>query len=392
MEARVETMYYLDGFASWPVRPEVQNVLVEALAQPGNANSNHAAGWQASSLYEKGKRQVATLIGAAPSEIFVTSGATEANALAIIGVWRTVAGQVPNRNKIILSALEHDAVRRPAEALRESGCEILVCPTDTSGAICIESLGTLLDESTILVSTMLASNLTGIIQPIEKIGKMAHDVGALMHVDAAQAAGKHPIDVFDLGADYLSLSAHKFGGPQGVGALYVAASAPKPTELTTASHLETHLSGTQPAALVAAMGRAAEISLQNMDRESIHSGCLISLFEKGLSGGGLRARRLFPSSPTVPGAAAFILDTLASSELIDILNSKVCLSNASACHSGSLQPSPILSSLHLTYDEQKRFLRLGVGWWLSEREIEAATAAINDAVAKVRLATGEVHQ
>ena len=267
-----------------------------------------------------------------------------------------------------------------------------MCPVGINGSICLESLEALLGETTLLVSTMLASNLTGVIQPIEKISEMAHAVGALMHVDAAQAAGKHPIDVFDLGADYLSLSAHKFGGPQGVGALFVAANAPKPTELTSARQLEEHLSGTQPAALVAAMGRAAEISAQNMARESVHSRGLISLFEEQLSGDGLRVERLFPSSPAVPGAAAFIVETPASSDLIDSLNTKVCLSNASACHSGSLQPSPVLSALHLTHDEQKRFLRIGVGWWLSEDDIGSATAIMVGAVEKVLLATGELHQ
>ncbi len=385
-------MYYLDGLASWPMRPEAKDALIEALSQPGNANSNHVAGWQANSLYEEGRRAVAALIGAAPNEIFITSGATEANALAIIGTARTLAGQCPSRNKIVLSALEHDAVRRPAEALRELGFEVLVCPVGAGGSICLESLEALLNETTLLVSTMLASNLTGVIQPIEKISEMAHAVGALMHIDAAQAAGKYPIDVFDLGADYLSLSSHKFGGPQGVGALFVAANVAKPSELTSARPLEEHLSGTQPAALVAAMGRAAEISAQNMARESVHSRGLISMFEEQLSGNGLRVERLFPSSPTVPGAAAFIIDTTTSSDLIDSLNTKVCLSNASACHSGSLQPSPVLSALHLTHDEQKRFLRIGVGWWLSEDDIGAATAIMAGAVEKVLLATGELHQ
>ncbi len=385
-------MLYLDGLSSWPMRPEAKDTLLEALAQPGNANSNHVAGWQANSHYEAGRRAVADLIGATPTEIFVTSGATEANALAIIGTARAVAGQTPNRNRIVLSAMEHDAVRRPADALRELGFEVVVCPADAHGAICLESMEALLDERTFLVSTMLASNLTGIIQPIGKISRMARDVGTLIHADGAQAAGKFSVDVFELGVDYLSLSAHKFGGPQGVGALFVAADAPKPYELTAATPVKANLSGTQPAALAAAMGRAAEISVKNVSRETAHSRFLISLINEQLSRGALRAERLFTSSPSIPGAAAFILDIPSTSDLIDALNTKICISNASACHSGSLQPSPVLSALHLSHDEQNRFLRIGVGWWLSEQDIDAAAAAMNDAAAKVHLATGEVHQ
>ena len=372
-------MLYLDGLSSWPMRQEAKDVLLDALAQPGNANSNHVAGWKANSHYEAGRRAIADLICATPTEIFVTSGATEANAIAIIGSVRAVAGQTPDRNRVVLSAMEHDAVRRPADSLQGLGFEVVVCPADANGEICLESMESLLDKHTFLVSTMLVSNLTGIIQPVEKISQMAHDAGALMHVDAAQAAGKLSIDAFDLGADYLSLSAHKFGGPQGIGALYVAANAPKPHELTAAIPVKENLSGTQPAALTAAMGRAAEISLRNISRETAHSGNLLSLLDERLSGGTIRAERLFSSSPSIPGAAAYVLDVPSTSDLIDALNTNVCISNASACHSGLLQPSPVLSALNLSHDEQKRFLRIGVGWWLSEQDIVAAAAAINDA-------------
>lgn len=384
-------MIYLDGLASWPMRPEAKEVLVEALAYPGNSNSNHVAGWQANKFYQAGRRSVANLIGATSAEIYITSGATEANALAIIGTARAAVSQ-KQRRKIILSAIEHDAVYRPAALLRQLGFEVVVCPVDTTGVICLDSMRGMLDESTLLVSVMFVSNLTGVIQPIDKIGEMARDVGALMHTDAAQASGKLPIDVLDLGVDYLSMSAHKFGGPQGIGALFVAANALKPFELTTEAPVKEHLSGTQPAALAAAMGRAAEISLQSMEQEAIHSRRLISLLEEKLCASELQAERLFPLSSTVPGAAAFIVGTTSTSDLIDALNTKICVSNASACHSGLLQPSPVLSALHLGNDRQQRFLRVGVGWWLAEREIEDAAAAFAAASSKVQLATGKLHQ
>ena len=385
-------MIYLDGLASWPMRPEAKSALLDAIAQPGNANSNHVAGWQADKQYEAGRKAVADLVKAMPHEIFITSGATEANALAIIGSARAAMEQQSDRKKIVVSAIEHDAVRGPVNVLRHLGFEVEVCPVDSGGSICLESMNSLLDENTLLVSVMLVSNLTGVSQPIEKICKMAKGVGALVHADAAQAVGKIEIDVFELGLDYLSISAHKFGGPQGVGALYVSANSLKPYELTTAAPIKEHLSGTQPAALVAAMGRAAEVSMKNMAREAIHSRNLISLIGEQLANGPMRAKRLFASSPAVPGAAAFLLDTPSTSDLIDAVNVKVCISNASACHSGSIGPSPVLSALHLPYDAQRRFLRVGVGWWLSARDIFTAIEAINEGAAKVQLATGGVHQ
>ena len=382
-----QIMIYLDGLASWPMRPESKATLFEALAQPGNSNSNHIAGWKINSFYESGRRSIAGLIGAVPTEIYITSGATEANALAIIGVARAVASKLPERTKVVLSAIEHDAVLRPANQLKKLGFEVVVCPVDRQGMVCLESIKNTLDETTFLVSTMFASNLTGIIQPIDTISKIARDVGAFIHTDAAQAVGKIPIDVLDLDVDYLSMSAHKFGGPQGVGALYVASHAPKPIDFTTDETVKEHLSGTRPAALVAAMGRAAEVSLNNMPRESTHSETLISLFEAILSKSGLRAKRLFPSKPAVPGAAAYLLDSLLTADLIDALNSEVCISNASACHSGLLQPSPVLSAFHLDNSKQQRFLRLGVGWWLSERNIHEAVAAIAATSSKTLIAT-----
>ena len=385
-------MIYLDGFSSWPIRPEAKATLIKALSLPGNSNSNHVAGWQANEHFENGKRETADLIGANSTELVVTSGATESNALALLGVARAAASKSRSRNKIVVSTIEHDAIGRPMELLRAEGFEIAECPVGADGSILLGHLANVVDERTILVSTMMANNLTGQIQPIENISKIAHDVGALMHTDAAQAAGKILIDVFDLDVDYLSLSAHKFGGPQGVGALYVGSHALKPVELTSSLPITENLSGTHPAGLVASMGKAAAICRGSMLDEQNYSDELLSRFERGLRQAEIKVDRIFSKTKSVPGGAAFVFEDFSTSDLISSVAGNLCMSNASACHSGQLQASPVLSAMHIPAGDQYGFLRVGVGWWLSTEDIDIAVNRISAAFERQRTATGACHQ
>ncbi|XNO42134.1 cysteine desulfurase family protein (plasmid) [Sinorhizobium meliloti] len=384
---------YLDGFATLPLAPEALDAMLDVWAHPGNAGSPNVSGELAARTIAEGRELVADLIGAAASEITFTSGATEANNLAILGVARAARKLEPNRKRLLVSAVEHKAVLEPAHALRSEGFEVSIAPVDDRGRLDLAEFVKLVDEDLLLASVMLVNNETGVIQPVKEAAALAHESGALFHSDAAQAAGKIDVDVIELDVDYLTLSAHKCYGPMGIGALYVAASAPKPLPLTLGGGQQSGLRpGTEPVALIAGFGAAAQVASHRLQSDQEHCSGLIGQLLRALQQRQLRFRRISGDAPTVPGTASIQLLDVDADELCARIARHVSLSTGSACTSGQIKTSHVLESIGLSEMDARGVIRIFCNRYQHSEEILTAADHIVDAAALSRLETGEVHQ
>ncbi len=384
---------YLYGFATLPLAPEAREAMLAVWEQPGNAGSPNVSGEIAARRIADGRESVADLIGATANEITFTSGATEANNLAILGVARAARKFDPRRKRILVSAIEHKAVLEPAHALQAEGFEVSIAPVDRRGRLDLAEFARLIDQDVLLASVMMVNNETGVIQPVREAAAMAHASGALFHTDAAQAAGKIDVDVVELDIDYLTLSAHKCYGPMGVGALYVAASAPKPRPLALGGGQQSGLRpGTEPVALIAAFGAAARVGKHRLSSDQKHCSELIEQLIETLEQRQLRFRRVSGDAPTVPGTASLQLFGVDADELCARIARHVSISTGSACTSGQIKNSHVLESIGLSETEARGVIRIFCNRYQDFDEIIAAAGHIIDAAARSRLETGEVHQ
>lgn len=393
MTTRESSLIYLDGFATTPLAPEARAAMMEAWDRPGNAGSPHAAGAWAASAVARARTAVAALIGAAPAEVIFTSGATEANNLALLGVARRAGRESSRRRRIIVSAIEHKAVLEPAAALEREGFEVVLAPVDRHGRLDLAAYAGCLTSETLMVSVMAANNETGALQPIAEVVALAHEAGALVHCDAAQAAGKMPIDVVELDVDYLSLSAHKLYGPMGVGALYVSATAPTPEPLQRGGGQEQGVrSGTEPVPLLAGFGAAAALARTRLDEDRQHGEALARRLIAGLGERQVRFDLITGTHSVLPGALSLMLSEVEADEIVERLSASVYLTTGSACTSGQIVSSHVLKAMSLDEASSRRVLRVFCGRYNTEADVDQAAAQIATAVRRSALAPGEVHQ
>lgn len=390
----IDAPIYLDGFATMPIAPEALDALNARLARVGNAHSPHLAGAQANEAVETARLSVARLVGADPGEIVFTSGATEANNLAILGWARAAALAGDLRRTIVTSSIEHASILEAADALAVEGFRHRIAPVGLDGQIDLQALEAALSDDTLLVSVMAASNITGVLQPIAGVASLVRKVGALLHVDGAQAAGKIELDVHSWDVDSFSLSGHKLYGPPGVGALYVSATAPfKPVPVVHGGGQERGLRpGTVPAALIAGLGAAAEVALRDMAAHANHLRQLESVFLEALGDRQVRYSLNGETSPRIPGAFNIVIVGTDADDLVERLSASVFLSTGSACSSGQVDVSPTLRAMGIVDDRARSSLRICFNRYMSAADADEAAHEIATSRQSAALATGDLVQ
>lgn len=373
---------YLDHQASTPCDPKVIEAMMPFLVyEAGNPSSTHRSGTRAQMALNRAREQVAEALNCFSEEVFFTSGATESNNLAILGC-AAVEGR---RFGLVTTPIEHKSVLGPCKALSERGYKLAICPVRVDGQIDLGALSDLLDSNVRLVSVQLANNEIGTIQPVREVGQLAHRVGALFHVDAAQAFGKISVDVDDLEVDLLSVSAHKCYGPKGVGALYVrgGAGSGRIDPVFSGGGQEGGLRpGTENVPAIVGFGEATRICMERMADESLECASLRNRLEelildrvKGVTRNGALSRRL-------PGACSLTFAE-ADAEAIIANAPEISISTSSACNSGSLEPSYVLRAIGLSREQAYRTIRCGVGRFTTPQEIEYAGMRIAEVVGRL---------
>ena len=374
---------YFDHNATTPVAPEVLAAMLPYLKEEfGNASSIHAFGQNARGAVEQARSSVAALLGARAADIMFTSGGTESNNHAIFGAVAAAPGKAKH---VITSAIEHVAVLDTCKALAKSGVELTILPVDREGLVNPEHVRGAIRSETVLITLMLANNEIGTIEPIEEIGKIAAEKGIVFHTDAVQAAGKIPVDVEKLGVNLLSISAHKFCGPKGVGALYIR----KGTQLDPllyGGHSERdRRPGTEDVAAIAGMGKAAELARIGMREENERIRGLRDRLERGLLERVPHSWVNGGRAPRVPNTSNMTFPFIEGEAMVIALDLKgIACSTGAACSSGAVEPSHVLVALGLAPEDARATLRLSLGRQTTEEEVNFALETIPPVIERLR--------
>lgn len=365
-------MIYLDHAATTAVRREVLDAMLPYFCgQYANASGSYGAARQARRAAENARGQVAAAIGAKRAEIYFTSGGSEADNWALFGAIR--AGK---KKKIITTGIEHHAVLEACDALRAMGCEVAYAGADQMGRVCPQEIRRLLDEDTAIVSVMLANNEVGTIQPIQEIAAAAHEAGALMHTDAVQAVGHIPVDVNRLGVDLLSMSAHKFGGPKGIGALYVRSGVRIDPLIYGGAQERGMRAGTENLPGIVGMGEAARMAGEEMEGAMQAVASLRDQLEEMLLAQipGLRVNG--DGKNRLPGHLHVSIRHMDANLLLMRLDMEgIAASSASACAAGAMERSHVIRAMGLD-DGDQADLRLTIGPENTLEEMQQTVGAI----------------
>lgn len=364
-----ESILYLDHMASTPLDEEVRAAMLVWLdpAKAGNPHSEHGAGWRAAKAVREARARVAALIGAEPEGVYFTSGATEANNLALFGL----AGDVEH---FIVSAIEHPAILEPAVELSEDGTRLTVLKPDRSGKIDLAALESALKDGPALVSIMMANNEIGTVQPVAEIGALCRAHGAFFHTDATQAVSTQEIDVVRDKIDLLSLSGHKLYGPGGIGALYVRPGVPLEPRVFGGGQQAGMRPGTVPVALSVALGAAAGVALKRRGPDAARIAGLRDRLFTALQ----EARPgIFCNNPPdgIPGCLSVTIPGIDAADLLLGIPG-LAASTGSACSSIKSSPSHVLRAIGLTAEEAHATLRLGLGRHTSIHDVDEAARLI----------------
>ncbi|MCE9581627.1 MAG: cysteine desulfurase [Planctomycetes bacterium] len=364
-------MIYFDNNATTPVCPEALEAATAALRDcHGNPSSAHAAGRKAKKLLSESREKVAALLGAKPDEMVFTGSGTEADHIAILGTWETAARWNSKKKRIVVTGIEHPAVRKTVKKLEEGGADVAWVPPGPGGRVSAEAVGEALTLDTLLVTVILAQNETGVIQPVKEIAARAHACGAYVHTDAVQAVGKIPVNVDELGVDLLSLAAHKFHGPKGVGALYVRTGT-RLGAIALGGGQESGLRpGTENVPSIAALAAALDAASRGLAKDAPRVRSLRDKLAEGLIKACPTARWNGYREFLLPNTASISFPKMRADMLLLALDvDGICVSTGSACHSGALEPSEILLAMGLDDESARSSLRVSLSRLTTDAEV-----------------------
>ena len=378
---------YLDHNATTPLLPAVVERMVAVLRDEfGNPSSVHHFGQQAKAVIDEARTEVANLIGAEPSEVLFTSGGTEADNIAIRGAAEAL--EAGGRRHLVASAIEHEAVLNTLKALGKRGWRTTLLPVDQSGVVSPAALRNALADDTAVVSVMHANNEIGTIQPIAELARLAHERGALFHTDAVQSAGKIAIDVKTVGVDMLAMSAHKFYGPKGVGALWIRRGLRVMPILTGGRQERSRRAGTENVAGIAGMGVAARAAAGKMEAEGRRLSALRDRLEGGILGAVAGTSVNGSTAARVPNTTNISFDRIEAESLLIALDLQgVAVSTGSACSSGTLEPSHVLKAMGFNAHRTQNSIRFSLGAANTEAEVDRVIAVLPGIVDKLRSLT-----